>query len=404
MKINFRASLVVVLMLWAPVWAERENSVSASLDAVTAADNNPQVSGLSFNQLNQGYLFTWGLYPNISLNSRGARSEFDLSYGFGLYRVENTSLNLDSESHSAALGWKLNTERLTATFRESFKKSPDFASFNLFQGIVFTPEGIFFDYNLVSLKRDSYWNTANLNLDYRFGARSHLVLGGGHTLRRFVDNPLFQRRIPNQQQATANAGYARDLSAQTSLTTDYRFSYFNYDSDVYRDGTNQDVALGFTHRFSPTVRMAVSGGPSYAQLVGGGGFNYWGYNASANVSKSFERESINFYYRRDNSASTGIGGISKTHRLGFGFSQQFNRVISASLGLSAYTTKRVFDNVIDLRGLTGSLAFNFMLQRHIFLNVGANYNSQKETEQPSRTRTERPLQPRPQPRLRFAAV
>jgi len=372
-----RVCVLLLVLLPAGLRAERTNSVTATVDAVAAMDNNPQVTGVSTNQLPDKKYFTWGLYPALQLDSKGQRSLFNLSYSFGLNRVENTSLDFNSESHSAGMGWTLNTQKLSLRMSERFRKSPDFSTFNLFQGIVFTPEGVFLDYETVALRRDSYENTASVDMDYRVGARSLLTFGGGHSLRDYAQDPLFPKRLPDQSQLKGQFGFKRELTAHTMLTSGYRYTLFNYDTGVYHDGNNHDLYVGVAHSISPTVRLSLDGGPSYTRQFDTN-LDYWGYNARVSVSKRFEKEFIDLYYSHDNGASVGVGSISRSDRAGFGFTHLLSQAVSVNFGLSAYKTSRTLDNLVDLKGLSGSMVWNFALNRHLILNLGASYHTQRE--------------------------
>ncbi len=358
------------------VFGERTNQVSASVNVVAGVDDNPVVSGLRPDQLSDSYFFNWGLYPTLRLQSRGARSIFDANYAFGLDRF-NTDLDLNSESHGLGLGWQLDTGKWKLGLRNQFRKSPDFTAFNIFQGIVFTPQGVFFDYDTVALRRDSYENTATFSLDRRVGARSSLNFGLGHSLRNYERDERFQRRLADQNQFTGHVGWDRELSSRTSLEARYQFTHFDFQGGVYRDGRSHDLSLGLRFQLAPTVRMYLAAGPSYTQEVGGD-LSFWGYNARIGVTKAFETRFVSAYYDRRNGASIGLGSLSRTQRLSFGFSQALGRRVAADFGLSLYETERVFSNPIDMRGLQSSLVFSFELQRYLFFSIGGSYTSQEE--------------------------
>ncbi len=368
--------LLVLLLTAGGALAQRINHLSADVDSVAAVDDNPQVGGLRFDRLVDDYTFTWGLYPTLRLDSRGESSQLDLFYSFGLNRVD-TDLDFDSESHAAGLDWAVTRPRYSMRLSNQYRRSPDFATFNFFRGITFTPEGIFFDYETLALRRTSHNNNADWGLDYRIGARSLMTFGLGHSLRQYEQDPLFARRITDQRRYSGDMGFRRELSARSSLDTRYRFSYFDYETGIYHDARNHDMTLGFNRQVTPTVSLRLGAGPSYTDQAGTD-FSFWGYNAEASISKRFEREFISLYYRRANAASIGIGSVSKTQRLGFGFTRHFTRRFSGNFGLSLFETERLFDNRFDLRGLQSSLVFSFLLSRNLFLNVGAGYQSQRE--------------------------
>ncbi|GAB4250356.1 MAG: hypothetical protein Kow00109_26290 [Acidobacteriota bacterium] len=379
MKLGKRRWLVgafILGMLVASLGAARRNSLSARVDVVGGADDNPVVSGLRVQELADDYFLTWGLYPHLELRSEGAASVVTLYYSFGMNRVD-TELDLDSESHGVGLAWEVRGERLTLTLSENFRRSPDFTTFNLFQGIVFTPEGMFFNYDTIALRRNSNENTASLELEYQISGSSYWRAGGGHSLREYEQDPRFNRRLADQDQVRAFTGYRYQFTESTSFLTDYRFSHYNFRTGGYPDGRTHDLVFGLDHALSPTVQLRMEAGPSYVELIGTD-LAFWGYNASIGLSKYWEKEFVDIYYRRDNTASVGVGSLSKTHRLGFGFSKLFGPSFSTNFGLALFETERIFDNPVDFRGVQGSLVLQWLLARNIALNVGASYLSQEE--------------------------
>jgi hypothetical protein len=370
------AALAALVIFSAPLRAQRINEVGFSASAVAAADDNPRVTGLGTGQVADDYTFTWGFYPALDLTSRGERSLLGLRYAFGLNRVDS-ELDLDSESHQVGLNYTYETEKWVVELADSFSRSPDFATFNLFHGIVFTPEGMFFDYETLALRRNRNRNTASVDLRRRIGEHSWLTFGGGHSLVDTEADPLFQRRLTDQSQATAHLGFSRDLSSRFSLETRYNFSHYNFNNDFYGDSRQHAGSLNIRYQAAPTVRLWAGAGPAYTEQIGTGS-SFVGYNVNAGVSKEFERQFVTLSYARRSGASVGIGSLSETDHLNFGFSQQLARRVSADFGLSAYRTRRLFDNIYDFEGLSSSLSLNFLLGRYWSLSVGASYQTQEE--------------------------
>ena len=202
---------VVAVLMVAPSVADRRNFFGASLDITGGIDNNPTVSGLGQGALAGDWRWTYGAYPTLQFNSFGPRSQFGLSYSYGYNGVES-DLDLNSQSHSAGLNWAFKSERLDVTLRTDFRKAPDFSTFNFFRGILFTPEGIFFDYETVALRRDSYNNNAALNLTYRTGEQTSMSFNAGHSFRQYEDSLVGSSRLPDQNQLRAGTSYIRHLN------------------------------------------------------------------------------------------------------------------------------------------------------------------------------------------------
>lgn len=371
-------ALLFFLAMPSAAHAQRQNTVGTSVSLIGSVDDNPQVSGIrSVAELERDFRMVYGVYPSIWLHSLGRGSSLELKYDFGLNQVDS-ELDLDSQSHGASAFFETRLgRRANLSIANDFRKSPDFTTFNFFRGIVFSPEGAFFDFETVALRRDSYENTATVNVDYQTGSKSYLEFGFGHSLGRFDEDPFFQQRLADQDRFLGSIHYRREMSRQTSWNLGYRAAHFDFRRE-FSDGRTHDMSLGLRHLLSPTVRLIASAGPSYTESLGGDGFNdFLGYHADFSVSKSFEDDEVTLSYRRQNGASVGIGSLSKTQRLGFGVTHSLGRDSTLKFGLSLYETERIFDNPFDTRGLDASLVWSYLLTPNVSVSVGGNYRAQE---------------------------
>ncbi len=378
--------MVVLSCCVSAIMAERIDTVNGNVRIVAAADDRPSVGllGINFNQLGGGYRLSWGVYPALGWTSEGQNSSFNLGYAFGFNRVENARLtetqqDLTSESHAANLGWNLRTKNVAFSFSDQFRRSPDFATFDLFQGILFTPEGMFFNYETITVQRNSYANTASLGLDFRVSERAHLNIRAGHSLREYEKSDLLDRQLPNQQRFQGEIGFNWASTSQTSINMGYRGGYNQFQSGLYNDSISHSLYWGISHSFTPTVQMSAQVGPSYGRQSGSNR-DYWGYNTSVSVSKQLEREFISIYFNHLNAGSTGVGSVSKTDYLGFGLSHVFGQHLGASLGVTLFKTKGVLDNPYDVKGVNSSVNLSWFLGQRISLILGASYQNQKASD------------------------
>jgi hypothetical protein len=371
-------ALLFFLALPSAAHAQRNNTVGTSVSLIGSVDDNPQVSGIrTVTDLERDFRMVYGVYPSIWLNSLGRASRLELKYDFGLNRVDS-DLNLNSESHGASGFFETRLgRRANLSIANSFRKSPDFTTFNFFRGIVFTPDGVFFDFETVALRRDSYENTATVNVDYQTGARSYLEFGFGHSLGRFDEDPFFQQRLADQDRFLGSFHFRREMSRQTSWNVGYRAAHYDFRRE-FSDGRTHDMSVGLRHLLSPTVRLNASAGPSYTESLGGDGFNsFLGYHADFSVSKSFEDEVVTLSYRRENGTSVGIGSLSKAQRLGFGVTHSLGRDSTLKFGLSLYETQRIFDNPFETRGVDASLVWSYLLTQNVAISAGGSYRAQE---------------------------
>src|SRR5215510_16294286 len=113
MSLSFRSAvLALVAMTAIQLYAEdRKYVVGTTLDLVGGGTSGQNSVG-GYNQ--RGSLF-YEVYPSIQLRSLGAHSSLEVSYAYGLSRL-NSSVSYDTNSHgvgavfTSSLGpkWKLN--------------------------------------------------------------------------------------------------------------------------------------------------------------------------------------------------------------------------------------------------------------------------------------------------------
>jgi hypothetical protein len=374
-------SWVILVALGGALNAERVNTVNASVDLVASADDNPQLDTAGSVPLPPGgdFFLTYGVYPSIALNSTGPNSNLGLSYSFGFNRVDAQE-NVDTQSHT--FGGEVDaqvTQNLQLRILESFTRTSDLRTFNLFRGILVTPEGLFFDSETVALHQDRYENRASIGLDYSFNPSSSLSFGFGHSLRKYEENLPSVTNLSDENSFNGRLGIAHTMGPRTSWNLGY--SVFHYDFDEFENARTHHLSLGFSHQFTPTVSLRLGTGPSYTEATDRQASFFSYKNGSLTLSKSFENNLLSFSYSLQSGTSTGIGSISDTQTFRFDFSRPLGRRTSISANVTLYDTEARLDNPVENRGLSTSLVFNFLLHDSWFLVVGASYQDQEENQQ-----------------------
>ena len=174
------------LLLVSQALAERQNSLSAQIGATASLDNNPRVTIGGGGSVTGGEISpVYALFPTLSVDSTGANSLFQFNYSFGYQYVRESRVK---DFYHHAFGTALTTQagrNLGISIRQHFIKAQEFTTTDLFRGIVFTPEGAFFDYETLVVDRDGFANTVTADFDYRISDRSALEFGVGHSMRRY---------------------------------------------------------------------------------------------------------------------------------------------------------------------------------------------------------------------------
>jgi hypothetical protein len=365
------AACVLLSLLPADLQAERKYIIGSGISFTTGASTSASVSGLGFEQLSSGFSPFYGSYPSIEIQSTGRNSVLDVSYAFGLYRLQS-DLNVGSESH--ALSANFNTrlgEKWKLTLSQSFEAAPDFTSFNAFRGVIAAPQGFEYIFEPVVLRRSGTSNRVNGNLDYDLNPKTSLSFGLSHALRSYEENPAFRGRLSDQNRIEGNISYSRKIDKHRGWNLKY--ALFRNDFRDFDDALTHDATIGYSHQLTPTVSLDFGVGPSYTKsgVLSG---NYWGYNSSLSLQKSIRSNRLSLYYMRRNGDSTGMGFISNTHTAGLAAVALITRRTTFSLDVSAFDSgQRELGEVLRSWGISGSANLAFALSRHWYLSAGASY-------------------------------
>lgn len=360
-----------------PVLAKRIYTVGTQINVVVSRDSNPRINNDGFSPSQGGILSTlYGLYPSIFLNSMGLRSSVQLSYAFGLNRNRSEG-SRPSESHSFSGSYSTPlTRNLGLTVSESYTRSLDFTTFNVFRGIILTPEGLLFDFDTIALLQESSYNNASLALGYTLSSDSSLSFGVGHSIRNYEQSLDAGNRLSNETGFSGNFAYSQNVNERTGWNLSYSASLSRFDQ--FQDNLTHNINIGLSHQISPTVSLGLTGGPSFSQSPETKA-NFSGYNASFHISKAFEETLTSLSYSHGTGTSTGVGSVSNTDTLAFNFSRPLARRINISANLSLYQTTAILDNPVATRGGLAAVSLGFSLSESWALNLGGTYRRQNET-------------------------
>ena len=350
-------SLVLLVTLGESLNAERVNTVSSKIDLVASVE------------LQNDSSLIYRAYPSIELNSSGPRSSVRLSYSVGD--------RLESHAFGAELSTQL-TRNLRLRLSESLAISSDLTTFNLFRGIIFTPEGNFSDYETITIRRN-HKNTASVTLEYALTPNSGLAGGVGHFWQKFqATEPSLTDRLSDENSFNGNLRYIQTIGPRTRWNLGY--SFFLHDFQEFENSRTHHVRVDLSHRISPTVSLSLGTGPSYTEASDGqGGFLSYK-NGSVSIAKSLEDSLLKLSYRRRSGTSTGVGSLSDAWTLDFSFSRPLGRRTTISSRVSLYDTQGRLDNPVNTRGIIASLFFDYSLQENWVLALGGNYQTREGTD------------------------
>jgi len=375
-RIQILISWVIIAACASSLSGERIYTVSASMETVASLDNNPQVSAVSLPQ--DDLFLTYGVYPSIKLNSTGPRSTLRFSYSFGLNRVKSqTQIGFESHAFGGEVSTQL-TRNLQLRLSESFTRSADLKTFNLFRGILFTPEGVFFDSETIALRQNRSENTAAIGFEYTVNPQSSLSIAFGHSLRKFQRNlPSLIKQLSDQTGFNGDLRYIKTVGPRTRWELGYYV--YQYDFQDFESGRTHNVRVDLSYQISPSVSLSLGTGPSYTES-GNSQLNFFSFkNGSLSISKTLEDSLLSLSYSRRSGTSTGVGSLSDAQTLDLNFRRPIGRRTTVSSRLSFYDTQGLLDNPVDIRGLSVSLLFDFLLQDNWVLVLGGSYQLQEGT-------------------------
>ncbi len=373
---------LLFIVLPGTAFGQQQFLFHASADFTFAVDDNPQLGDTGGGQnLAVGWTNSISIYPTIRVETRGPRFNGEFFYTFGQNwfesRDEDEGLNYQTHIFGGRGDFRLN-EKWSLAFSDSYIRSPDFASGTILEGIRVTPEGLFFDFDNVLLRRKSWANRGNVDLTYRFAPRSDLTFGVSHQMRRYSEDEDFPE-VSDQDTLQGNVGYRRHQSDRTSWDITYRFRELNFQE--FENARTHEGTLGFSHQISPRTTLTLGAGPSYVEPTDrAAGQGYWGYNARFNVSRLInDEQNFSFFYNRDSGTSSGVGSVSDTDRIGLNYGHLLRRNVTLDFGVSLYKTRQRFDNPVYTEGLQSRLSIGYQFNRNLSLSVGAQYLTQDGT-------------------------
>jgi hypothetical protein len=354
------------------LWAERKNTLGTQFDFVSGMSNWAPTTGVPLAPSQNVFTPFYLVYPSIEMKSIGPSSTLDLSYTFGLQRIKS-ELDIDTESQVLAASFdKTLSQKWKFRLKESFEMTPDFATFSVLRGILFTPEGAQFLFYPIAVRRSSQINSASISFAYDFRPRSTLSFGLSTVTRDYEENPQFGGLLSDQYRMQANVSFTWKIDERTSWGLEYSAAQLHFED--FEDARIHNISAVYSHQLSPTLNVRLAAGPSYVESLTSQR-NYPGYVASLGLEKSTRSNRLSLYYVRRSGESTGLGSVSDTHEAGFGFSRLLGRRITLGVDASGFSSRQRLDNPVDLRGGTGSVTLGLLLTDKMSLNGGALYRT-----------------------------
>jgi hypothetical protein len=296
-----------------------------------------------------------------------------MNYRFGINRMK-TGDDFDWESHTASAKFSTHMRRWRVSLSESFDLTPDFTAFNATPGSASSPDGFRFLYAPVAARRSVLTNTASGAAEYEISERSAVSINVSHDKRDYDDEPLFEGSVSDQYRALVDVTYTRKTSARSSWRLGYAATVYGFEK--FAGARSQAVIAAYSHNFSPTLTLQVTGGPSYVDTLGR---KYLGYNASASLQKVVRSNTFGLHYARSNGESSGYGSVSGMWHAGIGVNRRVGSRTTASADLSVFDSRAKDGVSYRMRGASAVASIGLALNKSVSLNWGGEYQRYDQT-------------------------
>lgn len=345
--------------------AERKLIIGNQYDVAFGGTNQGSFSSL---QLQNGLGSFYGFYPAIEAKSLGQTTEIGVSYAAFVERF-NGDRNLTSLSHVAGADFAARpTRSLTLVFGGSFSSAPDYTSVDVLKGAAPAPDDFRFVFQpaLAESTRHTFRGSAGTRID--LSQRSFITADFSALALQYQEDEEFEGLLLDQHREEARLGYWYRLSALDSVDVQYIFVQNSYGE--LGTGRSQAAALGYTRQITPALRVRFEAGPAHVSFDG---TRYYGYLATASLTRTFRVSQISAYYDHSPGDSSGLGSLSDVHSAGVSVFAPLWRGLSIGSSFAGFRSRSSVNTSDRFRGFYGSVDLSYPMSRRWFLAWGGSY-------------------------------
>ena len=358
--------LMFLLGVCVPLYAQRTYTVGTSVDIVGGLDSYPN-SGAPAAEAPMDPFY--GILPNITLDSRTARTTISASYGFGYNRFQ-TELPRETKTHSASLtlSRQLNP-RWNFLLSESFNQSDDLFTYYALLGVEVLDESMVIYFSPVATNQALGTNRVRTSFNHDLSARSTLSFGGEHSFTYYGNDDSLVG-LSDQQTVSGDVNYIRRLNDRTSLNVSYNGSYYTFDK--FNSAISNTIQVGLSSVLAKETTLSLSVGPSQVRNIEAD-VNNMNYQASASLAKKIKGNSFHVTLSQGNSTSSGVGTISNTRSASLGISRTFGRRVSLFGDASAFQGSGIVGNPFNTKGTSITGNVGIAIARNLSIQTGAHF-------------------------------
>jgi hypothetical protein len=369
----FGFAAVLWASLSAPLYAQSNNVLGASVSVVGGLDTSPQ---LFSSEKSQPF---YSVYPALSLTSQRGRSRLDATYSFGWNRV-GTTLLADSKSHAASV--KLSSQlgaRWSLDLGTSLSVSDDIQTFYALRGVALVEESLVYFFAPVGANQTFLTSSSNVAVTRAFSERSSLTISGEQSFRKY-DSKSLSTSLADQRSSTAGATYSRRFNERTQWSLEYRGTYHHFAG--FESAFANLVRTGLTHQLHRNTTARFTIGPSWLTTPGSGQ-TLASYDANASLEQKIKENNFQFSVTQDFGNVNGLGSISKTRSASLHFSRALGRRITIFADGTGFESSSIrdnsLDNSLDSKGVSVTGNIGFSLTPKLSIHGGAQYQRHRSS-------------------------
>ncbi len=361
-----RVSLLL-FVLSVPLHAQRTNVLGTAIDMAGGVSNNPPLILPQPGTTGGEASVLLGLFPMISLDSKGGSSSINATFAYGWNRFQTSTPVINHSQNASVTFAKRISRRWNMTASESFSRSSDANTFFALRGV--EPEETTLPFSPTAANVTAITNQAHISLDNQFNQKSTLSFSLDHSLRGYpATGP--NSGLTDQHWIDVHVTYTRRISERTSWNAAYVYSFFDFVG--FLDAKSNGGQFGLSTSLSKETVLSTTVGLSHVFSLDGSQTTT-GYQVSGSIQRTMGKNTFSFQLGQDSGRPNGIGSLSTNRQMSFGFNRNLGQKLSLFASASTFSSGGVLDNEFDSKGAGATANLGYAVSRKLSLQVGGQF-------------------------------
>ena len=358
---------LLLFVLSVPLHAQRTNVLGTAIDIAGGVSNNPPLILPQPGTTGGEASVFLGVFPMISLDSKGGSSSINATFAYGLNRFQ-TSTPVVNHTQSASLAFqKRISRRWNMVASELFSRSSDANTFYALRGV--EPVETTLPFSPIAANLTAITNEAHIGFDNQFSQKSTLSFSLSHSLRGYpATGP--NSGLTDQHWIDLYVTYSRRISERTSWNAAYVYSLFDFVG--FLDAKSNGGQFGLSSSIAKDTVLSATVGLSHIGALGTSQ-STTGYEVSGSIQRTIGKNTLSFQLGQDSGRPNGIGSLSSNRQMSFGFNRHIGQKMSLFASASTFSSGGILDNEFDSKGAGATANLGYAVSRKLSLQVGGQF-------------------------------